>query len=285
LTLQDRLVAARARLIAAGITPDEAAVDVDLFARTILGWGRARLLTEHRAAEPPELQPRFSEWLARREAREPTAYIVGRREFWGLDFAVSAAVLIPRPCTELIVEEAVQRLKGAPAPIVADVGTGSGCIAVSIACTLPRARVIATDISPEALAVARDNAARHGVEGRVVFRHASFLDGADETFDLIAANPPYVKNTDKPALSPDVRHEPEVALFGGTTGLEAASRVIVAAVERLKPGGWLLMEFGYGQEDDIRALVGEWPQLRWETVREDIDGIARTAVVQKKEPG
>src|SRR5687768_5167552 len=126
--LHERLSSARARLVAAGISPDEAAVDVDLYARTILGWDRARLIT-HAQADASALEPRFSEWLARRERREPTAYIVGTREFWALDFEVTPAVLIPRPETEFVVEEALACLDGLAAPRVADIGTGSGCIA------------------------------------------------------------------------------------------------------------------------------------------------------------
>src|SRR5262249_9679011 len=154
LTLHEALAAARTRLVDAGISPDEAAVDVEVYACTILGWDRARLLTELRSTRPETLEPRFSEWVARREHREPTAYIVGHREFWGRDFLVSSAVLIPRPETELIVEEALNVI-GPPqgghsdnrsgfsrTVQIADVGTGSGCIGVSIAADAPGVRVI-----------------------------------------------------------------------------------------------------------------------------------------------
>ena len=281
LPLHEVLAEARGRLISAGIAPVEASIDVDVFARTILGWDRATLITEQSSPVPPTLEPRFSDWLTRRARREPTAYILALREFWGLDFRVTPDVLIPRPETELVVEEALGLLTGAPdAMVVADIGTGSGCIAVSLAHERPECRIVATDVSAAALDVARDNAARHGVEERIRFVTTSYLDGLDGPFDVIAANPPYVREGDKPALSADVRHEPDVALFGGTNGLRDVEGVLDTAVGSLRPGGWLVMEFGFGQEDDVRALVAARPSLRFDRVREDLQGIARTAVIQ-----
>lgn len=293
MTLAAALAAARERLLLADILPTEAALDVDLFARTILGWDRARLLTSLTGPVPPGLEPRFSEWLARRERREPSAYIVGAREFWGLDFLVTPAVLIPRPETEFVVEEAVplirnmfrpgaadSRAPGGPAPRIADVGTGSGCIAVALAHELPDCRVVATDVSGEALPVARQNAARHGVAGRVRFVQTAYLDGIAGTFDLIAANPPYVRSIDKRGLSAEVRHEPDAALFGGANGLAHLDAVVEAAAQRLHRDGWLVMEFGFGQEDDVRGLVAQRPALRVDHVREDLQGLARTAIIQ-----
>ena len=247
MTLHEALTQARSRLIAAGISPQEAAVDVDLYARTILGWDKARLLTEQSAPPPAELEPRFSQWIARREQREPSAYIVGSREFWGLDLIVSPAVLIPRPETEFVVEEALALLHAVASPRVADIGTGSGNIAVSLAHSLPRSRVVATDVSAEALAVARRNAERHGVADRVEFITTSYLGGVEGDFDLITANPPYVRDGDKPALSRDVRYEPDVALFGGAAGLRDIEGVLDTAIAKLRPHGWLVMEFGFGQ--------------------------------------
>jgi release factor glutamine methyltransferase len=261
----------------------EAAVDVDFYARTILGWDRAQLLTNLTTTTPPNLEPQFSEWLARRERHEPTAYIVGNREFWGLDFKVTPAVLIPRPETEFIVEEAVPLLRamGTGPFRIADVGTGSGCIAVSLAREVPAARVIATDVSADALVVAQENSERHGTADRVAFVCTSFLDDVDGPFDLIAANPPYVRDGDKRALSPDVKHEPEVAIFGGATGLRDLDSVLAAAEAKLRPGGWLVMEFGFGQEDDVRDLTTRHSQLRFDHVREDLQGLARTSIIQK----
>jgi release factor glutamine methyltransferase len=238
LTLHERLAEARARLVAADISQPEASIDVELYVRTILGWDRARLLSEQQGGVPERLEPTLSEWIARRERREPSAYIVGVREFWGLPFAVTPAVLIPRPETEFIVEEA--------------------------------------------LAVARGNAARHGVADRIEFVATSYLDGVDGRFEVITANPPYVKDGDKPALSRAVRHEPEVALFGGAEGLRDITGVLDTAAETLIPGGWLVMEFGYGQEESVEGLVDARPALRLNRVRADLQGIPRTAIIQRR---
>ena len=282
--LHETLAEARARLVAAGIPRPEASIDVDLYARTILGWDRATLLAEQRGAAPQSLEPTLSEWIERRERREPSAYIVGVREFWGLDFAVTPAVLIPRPETELIVEEALSRLRAShPASghvRIADIGTGSGCVAIALACEVPGCRLVASDISREALAVAVGNAARHGVAARIEFVATSYLDGVAGRFDIITANPPYVKDGDKPALSLAVRYEPEVALFGGAQGLRDITGVLDTAAEKLTPGGWLVMEFGYGQEEHVAALVDARPALRLDRVRADLLGIPRTAVIQ-----
>lgn len=282
--LYERLAAAREQLVRAGIQPSEASIDVDLYARTILKWDRARLLLHHQSAVPDTLEPQFSAWLARRERFEPSAYIVGEREFWGLDFYVTPAVLVPRPETELVVEEAAaiagesdgRNLR------IADIGTGSGCIAVSVAHEVPRCTVVATDVSSEALAVARRNSERHGVDARVRVVCTSYLDGVSGTFDVITANPPYVRTIDKRGLSPDVLQEPHVALFGGDSGLEHIDAVLAAASQTLRPGGWLVMEFGFGQEDEVRELVSKRPNLFVDHTRADLQGLARTAIIQRR---
>jgi release factor glutamine methyltransferase len=282
LTLQQKLSEARARLITAGITQTDASTDVELYARVILGWDQARLLAELREPVPNALEPRFSEWIARRERHEPSAYILGVREFWGLEFTVSPAVLIPRPETEFIVEEALAVMRGLQAPRIADIGTGSGCIAVSLAHELGAARLVASDVSGDALAVARANAERHHVADRIGFVETSYLDGVEGTFEVITANPPYVKDGDKPALARAVRHEPDVALFGGGDGLRAVGAVLETATRKLTPGGWLIMEFGYAQDDAVREIVEAIAELRLDHIRDDLQGIPRTAVVQRK---
>jgi release factor glutamine methyltransferase len=279
--LSEKMAQARARLMAAGVRADEAAVDVDVYTRTILGWDKATLLANLREPTPMPLEPRFSEWISRRERREPTAYILGTREFWGRPFLVTPAVLVPRPETEFIVEEALPLLKDAEAPRIADIGTGSGILAITLAAELPAASVVATDLSGDALDVARQNAEELGVAGRIAFVETSYLDNVDGMFDLVVANPPYVRDSDKLALSRDVRHEPDVALFGGPDGLRDVGGVLDAAVAKVKPGGWFVMEFGYGQEDDVRRLVDGRPLLRVDRIRDDLQGIARTAVIQK----
>jgi release factor glutamine methyltransferase len=277
-TLQDKLAAGRRTLTSAGIDADEASIDIDVFARTLLGWDRARLLTDQSGSIPDTLEPRFSQWIERRARREPTAYIVGLREFWGLDFVVTPAVLIPRPETEFVVEEALR--VATPTAHIADIGTGSGCIAVSLARELPDCRVVASDLSSEALAVAQLNATRHGVADRMTLVATSYLDDIAGPFDVIVANPPYVRLRDKPGLSPAVLHEPDVALFGGDTGLRDIAGVLDAALAKLRPGGWFVMEFGFGQEDDVRGLLATRPSLRLDHVRNDLQGLARTVIIQ-----
>ena len=167
-------------------------------------------------------------------------------------------------------------------PRLADIGTGSGCLAISLAREIASARMTATDVSRAALDVARHNARLHGIDERIEWVETSFLDGITGPFDLIAANPPYVKEGDKPALARDVRHEPDIALFGGESGLKGVEAVLDAAVRTLVDGGWLVMEFGFGQEDDVRRLVAARPALRIDRVRADLQGIPRTAVIQRQ---
>jgi release factor glutamine methyltransferase len=282
-SLFETLAAARHQLVSAGVGADQAAVDVPLFACAILGWDRARLLSERSRPVPPSLEPRFSQWIARRMAHEPAAYIVGHREFWGLDFAVTPAVLIPRPETELIVEEAIEivRSTAIASPDIADIGTGSGNLAISLAYSIQTSHVTATDISRDALTIARQNARTHDLEGRIVFVETTYLDDVERAFDVIVANPPYVKAGDKPALSRAVLHEPEIALFGGDEGLMAVEGVLDASVGWLKPGGWLVMEFGFGQSDDVARLVSARHTLRLDRIRDDLQGIPRTAIIQR----
>jgi release factor glutamine methyltransferase len=280
--LGEMLAAARERLVAAGIRPAEAAVDVDVYARTILGWDKATLLASLREPAPAALEPRFSEWLQRRERREPTAYIVGTREFWGREFLVTPAVLVPRPETEFIVEEGLALMIGVVAPRIADIGTGSGILAVTFAAELPTSTVVATDISAEALEIARENAERIGVAPRVAVINTSYLTDVAGAFDLLVANPPYVRDGDKAGLSRDVLHEPDVALFGGPDGLRDVGGVLDAAAAKLKPGGWFVMEFGYAQDEDVQRLVAAHAVLRLDHIRNDLQGIPRTAVVQRR---
>ena len=281
MTLRQALTAARDRLVDAGVPPDEAAIDVELFARTILGWDRARMITASMQGAPAALEPTFSAWVARRATREPSAYIIGMREFYNLELEVTPAVLIPRPETEMIVEAALPLLARTLDARVADVGTGCGNIAVTLAHEARRSTVVATDVSGEALAVAKRNAARHGVVDRIEFVETPYLDGVEGPFDLIAANPPYVRETDRGGLSPSVLHEPAVALFGGANGMRDIEGVLEATAAKLRQGGWLIMEFGFGQEDDVRARVAVHDDLRFDRVLADLQGLPRTAVITR----
>jgi release factor glutamine methyltransferase len=282
MTIHDLVQGARARFMEAGINANLASLDAEVLARKVLGWDRARFITERYEPATSSFLLNFEHVVARRVRREPISYITGTREFWGIDFEVTPDVLIPRPETELIIEEALERIETNSRPVILDVGTGSGCIAVVLAREIPGARVVATDVSGGALEVARRNAARHGVTDRIRFVETSFLDGIDDAADLIVSNPPYVPSVSAPGLTPEVRdYEPGVALFGGEDGLENLRRVIEASLPRLLPGGWLIMEFGYGQDEQVAKLVPEYPGLTLTKIRHDLQDIPRTAIIRK----
>jgi release factor glutamine methyltransferase len=282
-TIQERVAAGRLMLEQAGIGTDEAALSARLLAQHLLGWDGAHYFTSASQSEPDGFAERYDALVARRTAREPTAYIIGRQEFWGLPFEVSDAVLIPRPETELIVEAALEQMpRGRDRVNMADVCTGSGCLAVSLAYERAEARVVATDISCTAIDVARRNAARHGVSGRVRFVRTNLLDGVEGGFDLIVANPPYVARRDQAALQPEVRDfEPAVALFGGDDGVEMVTTLVRQAASRLRPGGSLIFEFGCGRDAEVEELVGTTSGLELLGLHRDLRGIARTAVVRR----
>jgi release factor glutamine methyltransferase len=282
-TIHGRVAAARQRLRTSGISARESELDARLLAQHVLGWSTEQFLADAQSDEPDDFEPRYDAVVARRATREPLAYIVGRREFWGLDFEVTPAVLIPRPATELIVDALLGFAPDRHAEMsVADLCTGCGCVAVALAHERPAARIVATDISEEAIAVARRNAERHGVGAQITFRHGDLLDALDGRFDAIAANPPYVVEGARPALQPEVRDfEPAVALFGGADGLSIVRRLVAGAPDHLRPGGWLVFEFGFGQDVEIEELLQEAPSLELVEVRRDLDGIARTAIARR----
>lgn len=275
-----RVAAARERLRAAGIPPDEADLDGRLLAEHILGWDAAQYLTHANEEEPEGFAEGFEPLVARRVLREPTAYLVGRREFCGFEFHVTPAVLIPRPETEAIVEAALAAFSRASGPLdIADVGTGSGCLAVSLARERPAARIVATDLSSEALDIARLNARRLGVASRVELVETDLLNGVERMFDLIVSNPPYVPERDRPQLQPEVRdYEPARALFAGDDGLSVIRRLVEQVPARLKPEGRLIFEFGFGQADGIRTLLSNTRSMVLLDLRRDLQGIPRVAI-------
>jgi release factor glutamine methyltransferase len=302
-TLHHRIQDARQRFERAGIEHAEAAIDADVLARHALGgWEPGQLIVRRHDPCPAGFASVFEALVRRREQREPTGYITGHREFWNLDIEVRPGVLVPRPETEFLVEEALSRLSpesdlrsGPPeSPArtpsarvrIADVGTGSGCVAVAIARWLPSADVVGMDTSDVALLVARLNAVRHDVSDRVQFLKTDLLAGVAGPFDAVVSNPPYVPASDIAGLQPEVRdYEPLQALSGGADGFEVIRRLVPDAAALLRPGGWLLFEFGFGQADGVRAIVAAEARLELVEIREDLAGIPRIAVAKRVESG
>lgn len=202
--------------------------------------------------EVPERRRRqFLELLQRRQRGEPVAYLIGHRPFWTLDLRVTPDVLIPRPETELLVEAALARLPRSAKRRVADLGTGSGAIALALAQERPGCDIHATDVSAEALEIARLNARMHGLLERVAFHLGDWAEPLTGRFDLIVSNPPYVAAGDPHLEAGDCRHEPRIALTPGVKGLEAIERITLDAPQRLQPGGWLLLEHGHDQAEAV----------------------------------
>jgi len=238
-----------------------------------LGITRVGLITQSERQLTEEEAVRLSGLVGRRIAGEPIAYIVGQREFFGLPFQVSPAVLIPRPDTELIVELALERLPAQARML--DMGTGSGAIAVAVAHTRPDAQVTALDVSEDALAMARANAAANGA--RVRFLRSDWFAALEgDTFDLVVSNPPYIASGDEHLVQGDLRFEPVDALTDHADGLSDLRTIVAGALAHLAPGGWLLLEHGYDQAEAVRALLAEAGYLEAQSWR-DLAGIERVS--------
>jgi release factor glutamine methyltransferase len=283
-TINTRIAEGRHRLLGAGIEREEAALSARLLAEAVLGWNTTQILTSGDQLEPPAFAAAFEELISRRAHREPLAYITGTREFWNLRFEVSPAVLIPRPETEGLIEAVNTMLPDREASLrVADVCTGSGCVAVAIAVERRSAQVVAADLSAAALDIARRNVTRHGVRERVECVQGDLLTPLTGRFDLIVANPPYVAVGSRTALQPEVRNfEPETALFGGADGLEIIRRLVADTPACLNQDGYLIFEFGDGQEADVCELISASEGLRMVDVKRDLQGIERIAIVRPK---
>ena len=284
LTIADALREAAARLRVACVA--EPRREAGTLLAHSLGRDRAFLITHADEALTASQLADFRARVARRAAGEPFQYIAGRQEFYGLEFEVGPDVLIPRPETELLVEEALKLLKGTDAPLLCDVGTGSGCIAVTLLHERGDARGLALDVSSAALAVAARNAARHGVDERLRLLVSDCFEalrggGHEETrFDLVASNPPYVAGSEMEGLQKEVRdHEPRIALTPGGDGLAVIRRLVARAPEFLKPGGHLLLEIGFGQHERVASLVNPavWTLLG---IRPDLQGIPRVVALR-----
>ena len=262
----------------------------ELLLMHVLGCDRGYLHSHPEINVPPETVDRYLRMIAERTTGKPTQYITGHQEFWGLDFEVTPAVLIPRPETEHVVEAVVDLsrhfgAKAHPAVRIADIGTGSGCIALALASEFPRAEIYATDISRPALEVAARNAARLGMEGRVRFLEgdllAPLLDaGLAGALDFVASNPPYVAQAELDMVQREVREfEPRIAWGGLERGEQVYSRLFSQALQALRAGGFVVVEIGYNMCDRVSALLDEsWTETE---VRPDLAGIPRVVIARK----
>jgi release factor glutamine methyltransferase len=283
MSLRQTITVAASRIAAHPELRDDAQRDAELLLLHTLGAARTVLFTDPDRALSDAEQRRFDEAVGRRVQGEPIQYITGEQEFYGLALRVTPAVLIPRPETELLVEAVLERLptvSAAPLRIV-DIGTGSGAISIALAVQRADLQVTTLDISPAALAVARENAARHGVAERIRFLESDLLGAvAGETaFDAIVSNPPYVPESDRDTLHAQVReYEPATALFAGPDGMDIYRRLIPQAWATLKPGGLLALEFGHGQREALAGLLGGWNEV---TFLDDLQQIPRVALARR----
>jgi len=261
---------------------DAPALTADLLTGFALGWDRVRILSHPEQEIDDAARELVRDLVRRRAGGEPLQYLTGEQEFYGLAFRVTPAVLVPRPETEFLVEQAIalMRRRASAGVRFADIGTGSGCIAVSVARHVPGALGWAVDISAAALAVARENARRHGVADRIRFVRSDFLACFPEKpcLDFVLCNPPYVALDDYDSLPPEVKnHEPHEALFGGPTGMDPVRRLVPEAAARLAAGGSLLLEAGAGQAEEIARLM-EDEGLSLHPVVNDLQGIPRCLI-------
>lgn len=267
---------------------DSPKLAAELLMAHVLGMQRIQLyLDMDRPASAAE-RTAFRELVERAARHEPIQYLVGQAHFYSLPFQVDKSVLIPRPSTETLVEGAIQFLKHTPGhatPRIADVGTGSGCIAISLAVNLPNARVLATDISPAALKLARANADRHAVSDRIDLIRGSLLEPlAGELFDMILSNPPYISDAEWAAVAPNVKDfEPVTALRGGHDGLDLIRPLIAHAGRYLKPAGRLAIEISSSQGAAALALAGQTPDLANPRILADFEGLDRILVADRAE--
>lgn len=246
-------------------------LESELLLRQALKLSRVQLYLDSKRELSPEQEETFWGLVKRRLKGEPTAYISGHREFYGLDFGINPSVLIPRPETELLVEKTISLAKSYSSPTIADIGTGCGAIAISLALKLPQAKIYATDISASALEVAEVNCLKHGVTSRVSLLQGNMLEPLPRPVDFIVSNPPYVKEQD----IDDGNFEPVLALNGGADGLEPIRQLCHQAAGKLRPGGYLLLEIGQGQKAAVTSLLSRLFPLADIEVTPDLGGVDR----------
>ena len=276
--LRDALASAVSRLTTAQVPSPR--LNAELLLMFTLSCDRAYLHAHPERELTTEETRLYDQALAQRSSGMPAQYITQHQEFWGMDLAVGPAVLIPRPETEHLIETVLPLARLRSNPRIADVGTGSGCIALALASELPSAEIHATDISAEALEIARANAARHQLEKRIHFHQTDLLEGLDPAeFDFIASNPPYVGEGEQDQVQLEVRRfEPRHAVFAGPTGLEVIGRLIPEALTALQPGGWLVMEISGTIVAEVRLLLRGWNEVQ---IIPDLQDLPRVAVARK----
>jgi len=276
-TRKQALDQARRRL--AGLKDiEDPGLESEVLLRHILHLSRAQLYLDLNLQLNPDQETAFNQWVELRLRGEPMAYIIKSREFYGLDFFVDSRVLIPRPETELLVEEAIRFCDRHPSAVLADIGTGSGAIAVSLAVYLPQVKIYAIDISSQALEVAGFNASRHGVTERVTLLQGDLLGPLKHPVDALIANLPYVGTADWQAM-PSAAFEPRQALDGGEKGLDQLFRLIDQLNGKVNPGGWVLLEIGMGQAEAVTGYLKKlYPAASIEALK-DLAGIERVLKV------
>ena len=257
---------------------DSPRLDAEVLLASVRGCPRILLYTAFDEVVADELRSRFRELVRRRGGGEPVAYLVGGREFYSLQLTVSPAVLVPRPETEALVVRVLDLCREAASARIVDVGTGSGAIAIALAKHLPRAALVATDLSAAALDVARGNAERHGLTERIRFVESDLLAAAELAgpWDVIVSNPPYVREDEFASLPRDVReYEPRAALVAGPRGVEVIERLAAAAVGRLNPGGWLVLEAGPAIAAEVERLLAATAGLELGPTLKDLARLPR----------
>ena len=262
---------------------DDSRIEAEVLLRHVLGWDRARFFASLREPVDDDTASRLDALLRRRAGGEPLAYIVGRREFYGLDFHVDPRVLVPRPETELLVDEVIAYAgkRGSAGGIsICDVGAGSGAVAVALAVHLPGVTVYATDCSPGAIEVVRLNVRRHGVSDRVHLVRCDLLDGLPGPVDIIVSNPPYVRSSEIPKLQREVRREPRAALDGGADGMAVMRRLFERAPAVLRPGGFMAVEIDPRQRGTALEMAGNALPGASITCADDLSGRARAIIVE-----
>jgi release factor glutamine methyltransferase len=259
-------------------------MNAELLLMFTLGCDRAYLYAHPERELTADEKTRYDAALAERARGVPAQYITGHQEFWGMDLMVTPAVLIPRPETEHVIETVLDLVGRAPSPAsplrIADVGTGSGCIALALAKELPQAEIHATDISAAALEIAQANAARHQLESSIQFHETDLLTGFDNnSFDFVVSNPPYVGESEEDQVQLEVRKfEPRNAVFAGPTGVEVIARLIPQAYAALKPGGWLIMEISGTIAEEVTQLLRSWNEVG---IKPDLQSIPRVVQARK----